>query len=426
MQKKLYLHLGLHKTATSSFQNSCFNNLKELLSQGFDYPMFNCGKESIAAFENHSIPFYSLFCSNPEYYPVNLRLGLGSNQLKQVHGLYRQQIERALHSDHQLILSGEDITSLETQQIHNLLDNLKKSRREIIPIAAVRQPYTYHCSQLQQQIKDGTPMTYWHHCPQRERIEKLDSIFGKHISWIDFEASCQHPQGPVAYLMATMGINIKKVSITGKNIGRCNENIRIQNFLNEREPSIINGKTNPHHIRVAPFSGNQFRLTGEEVEALSPHWDDPNRTATLKEHLDHESEIIQKALGDTWHKQDIHARTSGLDPTYPASTYLLLTIIGLFLQDDNKPNLYSLPIADIHQTLITSGTKVIQELQPINYQHAEAFISIQKAKTTPQTPHKELEDCGIPAAAASALSSIAKTWINRQGNHAQKLNPKYF
>jgi len=222
-----------------------------------------------------------------------------------------------------------------------------------------------------------------------------------------------------------MGVDVKNINFTGKNVGRCNENIRIQNALNQREPSIINGKTNPNHIRIAPFSGNQFRLTAAEVESLSPHWNDPNRTATLKEHLDHESEIIQNIIGSTWQKQDIHERTSSLDPTYPASTYLLVTIIGIFLQDDNKPNIYSLPISDIHQTLITSGTKVIQELQPITYQHAEAFISIQKSNTTRQTTHEALEACGIPADAVSALSSIAKIWINRQSNHAQTLNPKH-
>lgn len=424
MARKLFLHLGLHKTATSSFQNSCSNSQEELAAKGFFYPLFRCNKQDIAPFENHSIPLFSLFCSNPELYPVNIRLGLSN--LKELHHHYKEQLQDALDSDQQLILSAEDITSLTTQEIHKLLEYLEGSNREIIPIAAVRQPYGYHCSQLQQQIKDGTAMTYWHHCPQRERIVKLDGIFGKQIRWINFDASCSHPKGPTAYLMEAMGINIARINLTGKNIGRCNENIRIQNALNQREPLIIDGRKNLIHIRVAPFKGNKFLLTAAEVEKLSPHWDNSSKKATLKEHLRHEGDVIQKIMGGLWQNQDIQVRETILDETYPASTYLLLTIIGLFLQNDKRPNIHSLPITDIHQTLITVGSKLLQELQLITYKHAEAFLSLKKASTTSQTIQEQLEECEIPTHAAFALVSIAKTWINRQGYSFRKLNPKHF
>ena len=424
MARKLFLHLGLHKTATSSFQNSCSNNRKELAAQGFFYPLFSCNKQDVAPFENHSIPLFSLFCSNPELYPVNLRLGLGN--LRELHQLYQEQLQDALNSDQQLILSAEDITSLTTQEIHKLLEYLKGSDREIIPIAAVRQPYEYHCSQLQQQIKDGTPMTYWHHCPQRERIEKLDGIFGKKIRWINFDASCSHPNGPAGYLLELMGVDIEKIIFTGKNIGRCNENIRIQNTLNRRQQSIIVATKSQQHVRVAPFPGNKFRLIAEELEAVSPHWEHSYQQATLRQHLKNESKVIQRILGGTWNEVEFEVRQSILDETYPASTYLLLTVIGLFLQNDDKSDIYSLPIADIHQTLTSSGSKLLQKLQSITYKQTEAFISSQIPCTTNGQILNELKTCGISADAASALSSIANIWINRQSSSFQLLNPKHF
>ena len=115
MSKPIYLHLGLHKTATTSFQATCAKNRDELLRQGFHYPLFICGESAIAPFDNHSIPLFSLFSSYPERYPVNIRLGI--NNLEETHQLYREQLQAALSSEHDLILSAEDISSLEIFEI---------------------------------------------------------------------------------------------------------------------------------------------------------------------------------------------------------------------------------------------------------------------------------------------------------------------
>ena len=187
MAKKIYLHLGLHKTATTSFQATCAKNRDSLLKQGFLYPLIDCGESNITPFENHSIPLFSLFSSKPKDYPVNQILGL--NNLKEIHHHYKQQLQTALNSDQDLILSAEDITSLKTNEVRKLLSFLQKSGREVMPIAAIRHPYHYHCSQLQQQIKDGTPMVTWHHCPQRDRIKKLDDIFQFQKSFFAFSLS---------------------------------------------------------------------------------------------------------------------------------------------------------------------------------------------------------------------------------------------
>ena len=125
-------------------------------------------------------------------------------------------------------------------------------------------------------------MVYWNHCPQKERIEELTHIFKNRLVFVNFEESCKHPKGPAAYLMEALGIDTQELEFTGKNKGRCNENIRIQNTLNVRQPSILDGKPNPRHIKVAPFSGKQFRLTTQELESLSPHWQDPKEMQASK------------------------------------------------------------------------------------------------------------------------------------------------
>ena len=57
--KKLFLHMGLHKTATTSFQATCSKNAEELSKQNYLYPVF-INKENRKEIYNHSIPIFSV------------------------------------------------------------------------------------------------------------------------------------------------------------------------------------------------------------------------------------------------------------------------------------------------------------------------------------------------------------------------------
>ena len=116
-------------------------------------------------------PLFSLFSQSPEKYPVNIRLGL--KNLDWIHQHYREQLQAAFSSTNDLIISAEDIGSLEINEIQSLLEFLLETGRDVHPFAVVRDPYTYHCSQLQQQIQSGVPMQPWNHCPQRREYVSL-------------------------------------------------------------------------------------------------------------------------------------------------------------------------------------------------------------------------------------------------------------
>ena len=178
-----FLHLG--HTNSDDIIQAMQKNQNNLHSQGYAYPLINCGSSDIIPFENHSIPLFSLFSQSPEKYPVNIRLRL--TNLDKVHKFYREQFQAALSSKNDLIISAEDIGSLEINEIQNLLKFLLETGRDIHPFAVVRDPYTYHCSQLQHQIKSGVPMQPWNHCPQRERVQKLDAVFQSDLQYINFE-----------------------------------------------------------------------------------------------------------------------------------------------------------------------------------------------------------------------------------------------
>ena len=73
--KTCFLHLGLHKTASSSFQQTCESNRELLAQQGLDYPLFSCihSKPNRLKINNHSVPLRSIYDSNPQDYHINKR-----------------------------------------------------------------------------------------------------------------------------------------------------------------------------------------------------------------------------------------------------------------------------------------------------------------------------------------------------------------
>jgi hypothetical protein len=73
MPKELVLHLGLHKTGSTSIQRSCHLNRALLQEHGITYPVIHSGESGFRS--NHSIPMYSLFTSQPHRYTKHIVTG---------------------------------------------------------------------------------------------------------------------------------------------------------------------------------------------------------------------------------------------------------------------------------------------------------------------------------------------------------------
>ena len=139
-----------------------------LLKQNLNYPLFNCPDTKYGRINNHSIPLFSLYTTHPELYPVHLRWKVKDTQI--ANRAYQKQLHQALNQEANLLLSGEDVASLEVDELQRLLSDLRTSGREIMVFACVRNPYAFHCSQVQQQVKDGVAMNPVGLCPQRHRM----------------------------------------------------------------------------------------------------------------------------------------------------------------------------------------------------------------------------------------------------------------
>ena len=334
---KLYLHIGLHKTASSSFQLSCASNQAELLRQKVIYPIFECAGTCQKEIENHSIPLFSLYTRNPSQYPINLRWQVPN--LEATNESYQGQLRQALNQNDDLLLSGEDIASLEPDELRHLRNDLQASGRELVIFACVRSPYAFHCSQVQQQVKDGVAMNPIGLCPQRHRIKKLINVFGESIHWIPFRKACQHPQGPVGSFFRFCEIDPTNISIRNSNEGRCAEHVRIQNLLNHQQPRIREGKLNPQHIRLKPFDGIRFLLT-------------PSELSDVINHLNKENAELEHLLGPGFGDQDRPTSDESFGRQYPNLTYNLTLLIGLLLQQQASPIRTTLSLQDVQHFLL--------------------------------------------------------------------------
>ena len=282
MQKICYLHVGLHKTATSSFQQTCKSNVDLLQANGVTYPLFSCPAASKLKMSNHSIPIFSLFTEGPEDYHINKRWGL-SDRISEINSSYNNQFTHYLRSSGDLLISGEDISALGEKSLFELTENIKCHNYEIKAIALVRSPYSAICSELQEGIKSGRffeLISLNNHVPtifsvksfnKTRQVKKLKSIFGDSICFYSFENACMHSRGPVGFLLREF-LNQDPSSFVYQktNESLSNLSVRIQNEFNAINPAFV-GRNYNAHFRSIPrkvdqrlgFSG-KFLLT--EVE----------------------------------------------------------------------------------------------------------------------------------------------------------------
>jgi hypothetical protein len=211
--KNIFLHIGIHKTATTTIQNTLYIERAKLMEAGVLYPVFKAGNISIS---NHSIPFYSLFNKLPKKYHFNVSHGFTTDEaIQQIHDEYRQQLNSQIlgFAGETLVISGEDISLLETDEIQNLKAYLKELTHPDVHFKVVmmcRHPVSRFRSALQGSV-----------CAFGMTIEKaverhlgrtqlycdlfhaFSEVFGRtQLCLMKYEDAIAHPFGPAAAFLA--------------------------------------------------------------------------------------------------------------------------------------------------------------------------------------------------------------------------------
>ena len=112
--RKIILHVGLHKTGSSSIQLTATNNRKLLENNGILYPELDSS--------NHSISFYSKFSENRDSYHINLKEGLSLCDINKKNEKWFSKLkdEILLSRCETILISGEDISVLSVKELTEL------------------------------------------------------------------------------------------------------------------------------------------------------------------------------------------------------------------------------------------------------------------------------------------------------------------
>jgi hypothetical protein len=168
IMREIILHIGMHKTGSSSIQRAI---------TGYDDGVT---KYADLEYENHSIPFYTVFSGRQQNYHIWKSAGLSAEAIEHKKLEYLKLIERSLKDDsrRRIVFSGEDISIIPHLGIVELGRMLRKYSDRILVIGYFRDPASYIESSWQEDIKNGSNRMALHGPAYRSRFEKFIRFFG--------------------------------------------------------------------------------------------------------------------------------------------------------------------------------------------------------------------------------------------------------
>ena len=277
MKKSCYLHLGFHKTATTSFQLTLQNNRKMLEQDGIYLPKFRGKKQKFSA--NHSGQIRDIFDPKAQHlWDSSHRSKPTKDQKQQTIQNHCQSLTELLNQDHNILISGEGMSTMPEQSLIRLKTMLEQHGFLIEPFALVRSPYAFITSALQQTIKNGK-----HHpliglipgqstaANQAFKISTIDRIFGERMNYVPFKMATNHPGGPVLYLLQEV-LDLKRADqyqLINANESKSNVSTRLKNFLNQQHPHADQGQLRSLFKTISLQSEQpKFLLTKQEFDQI--------------------------------------------------------------------------------------------------------------------------------------------------------------
>jgi hypothetical protein len=291
MTKTCFLHIGYHKTASTSIQQSLAANQQQLLANGIKYPIFKGSSPGLKTIKNHSIPIYSAFCEDPYSYHINMRLLGSKTAIDLANKGYIEQLKEELKESSNIFLSGEDVSMLTVNAMRQFLDFVMGYGYTIKSFAFVREPYAYACSVIQQLIQGGhfvpllqspaylstTNKSSSHEAfkaalisPKLSRHCKMQ---GLNFSAYDFECARTNHASLLGFLADKLDISaLSKFTTPWTNSSQSNAWTRAKNIINHAFPSNRSLPQTQHkglsNLHSFPGMPEKFLLTEYEYSLM--------------------------------------------------------------------------------------------------------------------------------------------------------------
>ncbi len=237
----IILHVGLHKTGSTSIQNCAeFRHRELLLAHGIRYGEFRLEGKSRP---NHGGPVAAAVFDDPDKYGEEWRQKLFCTPA-QAQQACRDQLARMLHKPDvpTLVLSGELFSVLERPDMETLRDRLGEHCSRLRVLALIRNPLSFMESTLQQRVRGGKlPDPGDLAALERRRYLRLHRVFGDCLEVLNFDECAGSDLGLVGSFYRACGV--AENALTDLDVGTANprtslEAFRLMRAINERYPNL--------------------------------------------------------------------------------------------------------------------------------------------------------------------------------------------
>lgn len=277
---EIIIHVGLHKTASSSIQASLYEN-RELLDDLYQvyYPTFGT-----FSYINHSVPIYALFSENPSNHHILKSLFHGKN--KNEFESYRTRLkhefcaELSNNTSKKIVISGEDLSILNKHE----LCEMKKFFMEYVPdakfsvCAYVRDPIHWSVSNSLEILKHGyASLSELYYASYKQNlagiVDNVTYSFGRALNIFSFDDIVSNKKDIVSEFLDYLGIDPSSIDLK-----RVNEGMSLEKALALNLCKIWDTDKKAQYIEelneLIPNKGSRFSFSQQYQQRI---WDEAIR-----------------------------------------------------------------------------------------------------------------------------------------------------
>lgn len=282
------------KTASTTFQNYCQENLDTLDKQGYRYAQLPLRGKQL---KNHSLATNYLFRSNPKAHHVHIKRGLNLEQQKET---FHKHLEEELNQSKKLIISAEAVSLYSPKDLRKINTYFRNKGVNLHVILLVRNTLSYLDSYAQQCYKSGHYFDLKHEQRPAQITNKITSIF-ENTKILSFKEACGHEGGPTCELLKAIGLDVSGFVMKQEihNTSLSNQGARLLNSVNKSLPLIKDGKKSnirlPNDLKwIRDLPGEKFKLSNHEFDRSQIEKDNKwlveNYGPSFKEDISHREE----------------------------------------------------------------------------------------------------------------------------------------
>lgn len=277
--RRVILHAGLPKTATTSIQNACFSQRGALLEQ---HDILYPGTSA-----NHTDALCTAFLSDPRNHISHKMAGQQNYEILLAKGVeIRAEFEREIieTAPQTVLFSAEGMSNLSAAELDRFRVWVAGFADQLDVFYVIRNPVNYVTSVIQQHLKGGEVLENLFDDPPMPNFKgrfsaAIRAFEAEHIAVHSFEQMCGHPDGVVGAFLDIVKLTEGPVrqGILGNqqkdNESLSHEAALILSSLNRQRPMIIDGNPGPRRTMnelgtIAAIKGEKFQLPNNVVEKV--------------------------------------------------------------------------------------------------------------------------------------------------------------